>query len=153
MCAGIGLFRLGIFSGTHFVPLTFWTVYLWKTWRATLHFSCLHSCPAPFSKSRFLWRGKDHSLCLSLMGEKVSETLSRLHLRLRTIAYTSRDSTVTLTEVTLTGVVLVYAANSCNWVQDWASKKKNDGFILSFFSNETFILVYFVGGFSKDCVR
>lgn len=78
-------------------------------------------------------RTRPHSLHLRLMGEKVKETLCRLHLRLRTMAYTSRGSTVTLTEVTLAGDS---PGECCKFLQlcIGLSFKKN-GFILSFFSN------------------
>lgn len=81
-------------------------------------------------------RTRRHSLCLRLMGEEGRETLSKLHLRLKTSSYSSQGSTVTLTEVTLTGdspgVCYKFLQLSSG-----LSFKKKDSFILSFFSDET----------------
>lgn len=54
--------------------LTFWTVYLWETWRAPLHYCRLHSCAAPFSKSRFLWWGKHQAPTASPWSFRVSRS-------------------------------------------------------------------------------
>lgn len=75
------------------------------------------------------------------MGEKVGETLSKLHLRLRTIAHTSRGSTETLIEVTLTGDS---PDGFCKFLLR-TELQKNEGFILSFFSNETVFSHLFCG--------
>lgn len=87
------------------------------------------------------------------MGEEVRETLSKLHLRLKTTAYSSQGSTVTLTEVTLTGDSPGVCYKFLQLSSGLSFKKKIALFYHFFQMRLFYVLIYFVCGFGKDCIR